>query len=161
MDRCRGTRTVPMLNPLYIHTHMLTYTSVHIHLCTGKEGREPVPMLNPLSPKPYLPTPRPTVQVSLLSAFLLHCTILVRGWCGVLIGPGAGLGYVRARTQQAEHARARRICGRAADNQAGASGEYGASSQTCRWSGGGWARVAGGRQGEGIGALVLGADSRR
>ena len=68
---------MPMLNPLYIHTHMLTYTSVHIHLCTGKEGREPVPMLNPLSPKPYLPTPRPTVQVLLLSAFLLHCMILL------------------------------------------------------------------------------------
>ena len=83
-------------------------------------------MLNPLSPKPYLPTPRPTVQVSLLSAFLLHCMILVRGWCGVLIRPGAGLGYVRARTEQAEHT-----------------------------------RVAGWRQGEGIGALVLGADSRR
>ena len=59
------------------YIHMLTYTSVHIHLCTGKEGREPVPMLNPLSPKPYLPTPRPTVQVLLLSAFLLHCMILL------------------------------------------------------------------------------------
>ena len=34
-------------------------------------------MLNPLSPKPYLPTPRPTVQVLLLSAFLLHCMILL------------------------------------------------------------------------------------